>query len=76
MSECKRGECEFEYETECINCGRDGEKYIAELEAKLVEIANIAHHGGLTGHDSNDIRRLTLPFWDMAECARLQEQGE
>jgi hypothetical protein len=40
----------------------------------LVEIASIAHHGGLTGHDSNDIRRLTLPFWDMAECARLQER--
>ena len=45
---------------------------IAELEAQLTEIANIAHHGGLIGKDIKDIRGLTLPYWDMEECNRLQ----
>lgn len=48
--------------------------YIAELEKELTAIANIAHHGGLTGLGDNDIRRLTLPYWDKAECERLQAQ--
>ena len=45
---------------------------IEKLEAQLTEIANIAHHGGLIGKDIKDIRGLTLPYWDMEECNRLQ----
>ena len=41
------------------------------LKKVLEQIANIAHHGGLTGLGVNDIRRLTLPYWDKAECSRL-----
>lgn len=43
------------------------------------KIANIAHHGGLIGfgdmHDAmNEIRRLTLPYWDKDECNELQNR--
>jgi len=53
---------------------------IATLQAKLTKIANMAHHGGLLGLDVGDImyetRRLTLPYWDKAECERLQENND
>ena len=59
----------------CYACEIVGEKNV-ELEQQLTEIANIAHHGGLTGKDFSDIRRLTLPYWDKAECEKLQREGE
>jgi len=30
------------------------------------------HHGGLIGKTDNDARKLLLPFWNKAECDRLQ----
>jgi len=49
---------------------------IQQLKSKLTEVANIAHHGGLTGHGTNDIRRITLPYWNTAECDRLQKETD
>ena len=62
--------------SECPTCNIVIDKQ-RKLEATLREIANIAHHGGLTGLGDSDIRKLTLPYWDKAECDRLQqEKGE
>ena len=65
---CKDCGCKhLVWEKSCPYCRR-----ITELETILREIANIAHYGGLMGKDNSDIRRLTLPYWDKAECQRLQ----
>jgi hypothetical protein len=49
---------------------------IAELEAELTMIANAVHHGGLLNLTTTEIlsmaRKTTLPYWDKAECERLQ----
>lgn len=47
------------------------------MRGVLGSIANIAHHGALLGFDDvhdamNEIRRLSLPWWDKDECAKLQ----
>lgn len=52
-----------------------------ELSEVLEQIAAIAHHGGLIGFKDeyralNEIRRLSLPWWDMAESSRLQVEQE
>ncbi len=43
-------------------------------------IANIAHHGGLIGlgdvyEAMNEIRKLSLPYWDKTEAERLQRDN-
>lgn len=48
-----------------------------ELDETLEQIAAVAHHGGLIGFADehaclNEIRRLSLRWWDMAECSKLQ----
>jgi hypothetical protein len=51
------------------------EAELSRLKGVLTAVANIAHHGGLTGLNDSDIRRLTFPYWDMVECERLQLSG-
>ena len=74
---CKECGCKhLVWEKSCPYCRRIKElqaKYDA-LEALLIEVANIAHHGGLIGKDESDLLRLTLPYWDIAECEKLQRQ--
>jgi len=48
-----------------------------ELESILEHIAAIAHHGGLIGFTEvdealNEIRKLSLPWWNKQECGSLQ----
>lgn len=55
------------------------EEQIVNLENALKQIANVAHHGGLLGFDNisdaiNEIRTLSLPWWDREECDHLQER--
>ena len=45
-------------------------------EKTLQQIAAIAHHGGLIGYKDiclamDEIRKLTLPWWNKEECIRL-----
>lgn len=47
----------------------------------LEQIAAVAHHGALIGFADehaclNEVRRLSLPWWDMAECSRLEVESE
>jgi hypothetical protein len=55
---------------ECWECK------VKELESELQTIAEIAHHGGLLGLTTmmgmTEIRRATLPYWDVDEADRLQ----
>lgn len=51
------------------------------LRAALEQIAAVAHHGGLIGFKDehtclNEVRRLSLPWWDMAESSRLEVEQE
>lgn len=51
------------------------------MRVTLEQIAAIAHHGGLIGFANeneclNEIRRLSLRWWDMAESSRLQVEIE
>ena len=52
-------------------------KHEESMEDAIRQIANIAHHGGLIGFGDpykamNEIRRLSLPWWDKEECNKLQ----
>lgn len=52
-----------------------------ELSEVLEQIAAIAHHGPLIGFSDeyaalNEIRRLSLSWWDMSECSRLEIERE
>lgn len=61
----------------CPSCGgplKVANKRIKELEDTLKEVANIMHHGGLLSKNENDVRKLLLPYWDSAECDRLQQE--
>jgi hypothetical protein len=47
---------------------------IAELEAILVRAANWLHHGNLLPESEvNELRHLTIKYWDRSACAALQE---
>jgi len=44
----------------------------------LKKISSIAHHGGLIGYTDplealNEIRKLSVDFWDKEECNKLQK---
>lgn len=52
-----------------------------ELRDALEQIAAVAHHGGLLGFADenarlNEVRRLSLRWWDAAECSRLEVERE
>lgn len=51
---------------------------MSDAEDKLRQIANIAHHGGLTGYDEfsamEAIRKISIDYWDKKECERLQRE--
>lgn len=45
----------------------------------LKKIASIAHHGSLIGYTDplealNEIRRLSVDWWDKEECNKLQKK--
>jgi hypothetical protein len=84
---CKWVERSGYYETQCGYCSPKLRTPEIEpsgsnsgYEAELREIANIAHHGGLLGFKTqgdalSEIRKLTLQYWDQAECEKLQNGG-
>lgn len=50
-----------------------------DIIAAMRRIADIAHCGGLMGFEDiydamNEIRRLSLPWWDYEECDKLQRE--
>ena len=51
-------------------------KEYKDKEKTLQQIAAIVHHGGLIKYGNIDIamdeiRKLSLPWWDKEECTRL-----
>lgn len=63
---------------------RDGILQLADtsqLELLVIRhVANIAHHGGLLGIKSDsdamdEIRKLTIPYWDKEQCSKLQKSA-
>ena len=52
-------------------------KRIAELEAKLERVAAWAHHGSLMeGDELTEIRKITLPHWNISEFDELLENDD
>lgn len=57
---------------------------LTRLHGIIERVANIVHHGGLIGYDTDDgegralkdIRLLTVEFWNKAEANRLQMEAE
>ena len=66
-------------ELESILEGR--RNHISELTSTLKQIAAVSHHGGLIGFEDerdclNEIRKLSLFWWDKVECSRLQRESK
>jgi hypothetical protein len=53
-------------------------KLAPDMFSDLRQIAAVVHHGGLIGYSDqlrclNEIRRISLRWWDADECNRLQK---